>query len=54
MPAHSRALSMGFIAGMVGTIALVDYVTDVHISLGLFYLIPIAAVWRGWAGAQAV
>ena len=56
MPAHSRALSMGFIAGMVGTIALVDYVTDVHISLGLFYLIPIACsvAWLGWRAGSVV
>jgi signal transduction histidine kinase len=49
-PRHSRAKSIVFIAGMVGIIGWIDYVTGVHVSLGLFYLIPIvcSVAWLGW------
>jgi signal transduction histidine kinase len=49
-PRHSRAWSLVFVAAMVGAIGWVDYLAGVHVSLGLFYLIPIACsvAWLGW------
>ena len=49
-PRHSRARSVVIIAGMLCVIGWVDYVTGIHVSLGLFYLIPIvcSVAWLGW------
>jgi diguanylate cyclase (GGDEF)-like protein len=43
---RKSALHTGLLAGCVGTIGTVDYLTGPEVGFSLFYLVPI--VWSGW------
>ena len=51
-PPQGRLLAVGVVAGLVLMIGAVDFATGIHISLTVFYLIPVtvAVAWLGWQG----
>jgi signal transduction histidine kinase len=54
-PKRRRGSSVGIVAGLVAVIGLTDYIIGTHISLRVFYYIPIAlaVAWLGWLDAVA-
>jgi signal transduction histidine kinase len=54
-PKRRRATSIGIVFGLVAAIGLIDYSIGTHISLRVFYYIPIAlaVAWLGWLDAVA-
>jgi signal transduction histidine kinase len=54
-PKRRRGTSISIVFGLVAAIALIDYTIGTHISLRVFYYIPIAlaVAWLGWLDAVA-
>jgi signal transduction histidine kinase len=54
-PRRRRGRSIGIVFALVGAIGLTDYLIGTHISLRVFYYIPIAlaVAWLGWFDAVA-
>jgi signal transduction histidine kinase len=55
-PTHSRGRSFAVIFGLVAGIAGADYLCGPHVSLVLFYMVPItlSVAWLGWGTACVV
>src|SRR5882724_2029074 len=55
-PRHSRTRSLVIVVGMVAVIGCVDYACGPHVSLELFYMVPItlSVAWLGWRIACAM
>ena len=55
-PTHGRARSVAIIVSVLGVIGWIDYLAGTHVSLELFYLVPVtlSVAWLGWrAGCAA-
>ncbi len=51
-PSRGKWAAVAAIGGLVLMIGVVDFATGIYISVGVFYLIPVAlaVVWLGWQG----
>ena len=51
-PPQGRLAAVAVISGLVLMIGVVDYATGIHVSLMVFYLVPVAlaVAWLGWQG----